>query len=276
MNVKTLMDTPPWDWPKHAAKTILGTLTDGRAEAEERLIAAELAGDLVVLNDELVDALLTILRDNEETEALRSQAAIALGPVLEEVDLQGFDDFDEPAIGESKFEQINEALHKLYLDDDIPDEVRRSILEASVRAQQEWHRDAISAAYTNDGSLWQLTTVFCMRYVREFREQILEALQSDNAAIHFEAVCAAGANELDAAWSHIAALAASEETDKDLLFAAMEALVSIRLREAGAILGHLLDSADEDISDAAYEALAMADALSEDGDFDEEEDGIIH
>lgn len=276
MKLKTLIATPPWEWPGNADKTLLDILDDGEAEADDRLAAAELAGDLVVINDALIDVLLSILHHNEEAEALRSQAAIALGPVLEESDLQGFDDYEEPTITESKFEQIKEVLHKLYLDREVPEEVRRSILEASVRAQQEWHRDAVSAAYSNDGSLWQLTAVFCMRYVRGFDEQILEALQSDNEAIHFEAVGAAGTNELDAAWSHVAALALSDTTEKPLLFAVIEALGGIRPRQAGDVLGHLLDSEDEEISDAAYEALAMAGVISEDGDFDEEEDGIIH
>lgn len=81
-----------------------------------------------------------------------------------------------------------------------------------------------------------------------------------------EAVVVAGNWEVDAAWPHIAALLASESTDKRLLLAAIEALATIRPDEAPEILGDLLDSDDEDIVDAAQEALAMAIGLSEDDD----------
>jgi hypothetical protein len=92
--------------------------------------------------------------------------------------------------------------------------------------------------------VWRLTAVFCMRFVRGFDEQILEALDSRNPDIHYEAVCAAGAWEVDAAWPHIAALVTSGETDKPLLLAAIEAVASIRPREAAEILDDLTDSDD--------------------------------
>jgi|TARA_Y100000310_G_scaffold338250_1_gene427370 hypothetical protein len=275
MKLKTLLDTPPWDWPADAGKTLLEVLTDAQAKADDRLAAAELAGDIVVINDELIDTLLTILHDNEESAALRSQAAIALGPLLEEMDTR-LDDLDDPVITESKFEQIKDALEQLHLDGETPEDVRRSALEASVRAQQAWHEDAIRDAYSNDDGLWQLTAVFCMRYVRGFDEQILQALDSNNAAIHFEAVAAAGVHEIDAAWSHVTALASSEKTEKPLLLAAIDALIGIRPRQAGEVLGNLLDARDEDISDAASEALAIAEAIVEDSDYDNDEDATIH
>ena len=39
---------------------------------------------------------------------------------------------------------------------------------------------------------WRLTAVFCMRFIRGFEEQILEALKSQHPDIHHEAVLAAG------------------------------------------------------------------------------------
>jgi hypothetical protein len=52
------------------------------------------------------------------------------------------------------------------------------VLEASVRAPQDWHLDAIREAYSSTDEAWSLTAVFCMRFVRGFNEQILEALES--------------------------------------------------------------------------------------------------
>ena len=51
-------------------------------------MAADLAGDLVVINDALVDALLAIVGNAAEPEELRAKAAISLGPVLEQADMR--------------------------------------------------------------------------------------------------------------------------------------------------------------------------------------------
>jgi hypothetical protein len=105
-----------------------------------------------------------------------------------------------------------------------------------------------------------------MRFVRGFDEQILEALDSTNPDIHYEAVCAAGTWGVDAAWPHTAALMASRETDKPMLLAAIEAVASIRPREAAGILDDLTDADDEDIAEAVSEALTMAEGLSDEDD----------
>jgi HEAT repeat protein len=148
-------------------------------------------------------------------------------------------------------------------------------LEASVRAPQEWHPDAIRAAYSSEDEAWRLTAVFCMRYVRGFDAQILEALESENPDIHYEAVCAAGNWGVEAAWPRIAALVVSGETDKPLRLAAIEAVASIRPQEAPEILEDLTDSEDEDIVEAAYEALAMAEGQSDESDEEDEDDDAI-
>ena len=64
----------------------------------------------------------------------------------------------------------------------------------------------------------------------------LEALESENQDIFYEAVCAAGNWDMDAAWSHIAALITSKDTEKYMLMAAIEAVASIRPQEAAQIL----------------------------------------
>jgi hypothetical protein len=56
MDLKTLYDTPPWEWPEGADKMLLGILRDDRTDQSDCLLAAELAGDSTVVNDELVDA----------------------------------------------------------------------------------------------------------------------------------------------------------------------------------------------------------------------------
>jgi hypothetical protein len=264
MNLHDLESTPSWEWPADAGRLLLATLRDESATETDRRFAAELAGDMVVINDELAAALIAILENGREVEEIRSRAAISLGPVLEQVDIDRLDDSEDLPITEATFRRILESLRRICLDVNAPTEVRRRALEGSVRAPETWHRDAIAAAFASDDEEWKLTAVFCMRFVKGFDDQILEALTSTDPDIHCEAVVAAGNWEVDGAWSHIAALLASESTDKPLLLAAIEALATIRPDEAPEILGDLLDSDDEDIVDAAQEALAMAKGLSED------------
>ena len=288
MDIKSFRDIPPWDWPTGAGKMFLRVLRDDQADESDRLLAVELAGDFVVINDELVHGLLTILCNTDESETLRSAAAGSLGPALEEAYIAEFEDSEYLPIAESTFLKIQETLHDLYEHADTPKEVRRRLLEVSVRAPQDWHQDSVHTAYASDDEDWKLTAVFSMCFVRGFNDQILESLDSDNPNIHYQAVRAAGAWEVAEAWPHIAALIASEKCEKGLLFAAIEAAVTVGPEEAGMVLGDLLESEDEDIVEAAYEAIAMVNFLDEEdtllddeddfawGDEDDEDGKVFH
>jgi hypothetical protein len=266
VDLKTLLDTPPWDWPSDAGKVFQKILNDRLAQESDRLMAAELAGDSTVINDDLADALMTIVRDPEEPEKLRTRAAISLGAVLELADMDGFEDPDDVPIFERTFRNIQGTLHRLYLDKSNPKEVRRRILEASVRAPRDWHQNAIMAAYSSGDKDWMLTAVFSMRWVRGFDNQILEALKSADSEIHYQAVNAAGNWELGAAWPHIIALLNDAGIPKPLLLAAIGAASSIRPQEAGEILMDLAASDDEEIAEAADEAIAMSEPMSDEED----------
>ena len=228
-------------------------------------MAAEMAGEIVAINDHLAGALLSIVADATASDELRSRAALALGPVLEQMDndsigdFPGLDDgFDAQPISEHTFHRIQQSLRARYLEDDIPKEVRRRILEASVRAPADWHRDAIRAAYSREDRDWRLTAVFAMRYVRGFTDEIVAALDDPDEEVRYEAVTAAGNWEVDAAWPHGSALLTAPGTDKALLLAAIEAAAAIRPQEAEPLLAELSDSDDTDISDAADNAIMMA------------------
>ncbi len=271
MDLRTLKEKPPWDWPEGTDKRLLEILTDDRADGSDRLLAAEFAGDFTMVNDELVSALLSILQNNVEPEKLRALAVISLGPAIEHADTNGFEDPDDILITEQTFLKIQRLLPKLYTNTYIPKELRRRILEASVRAPQDWHWDAIRSAYSCDDKAWNLTAVFAMRWIRGFDDQILEALESNDENVHYQAVCAAGGWEIDAAWSHVSGLLNPEGTEKELLLAAIDAAAAIRPQEAGMILVDLTHSEDEDIVEAAHEAMAMAEGLLEE-ELDEYED----
>ncbi len=271
MDFKTLLDTPPWDWPADAGSMFQKILVDRRAKESDRLLAAELAGDFTVVNDDLADTLLMVACSADEPEQLRARAAISLGPVLEQANTDGFEDPDDVPITERTFHNIQGLLEKVYLDTSAPKEVRRRSLEASVRAAKPWHQEAIRSAYSSGDKQWMLTAVFSMRWVRGFDDQILRALKSDDPEIHYEAVIAAGNWELDAAWPHLVELVNDAHSPKPLLLAAIGALGSIRPAEALDVLVDLAESDDEEIAEAVSEVRAAAEVLSDEEDDEEDE-----
>ena len=276
MDLTSLANLPPWQWPTDIGNTLLAVLRDRKADESEHLLAAEMAGEIVAINDDLAGALLSIVADATASEELRSRAALSLGPVLEQMDMDSIGDipgldesFDAPPISEHTFHRIQQSLHARYLENDIPKEVRRRILESSVRAPADWHRDAIRAAYSRDDRDWRLTAVFAMRYVHGFTDGIVAALDDPDEEVRYEAVTAAGNWEVDAAWPHVSALLTAPDTDKALLLAAIEAAAAIRPQEAEPLLAELTDSHDADIADAAGSAIMMATNPFDD-DFDDE------
>ena len=230
MDFKLLLDTPPWTWPQGLDGELLPLLLNQEAKAEpaDRLAAVEVAGDFTVIDDALAGALIAIVENPSESEELRATAAIALGPSLEQAYIEEFDDPESVPISEPMFDKITASLRKVYFEPDVPKLVRRRILEAAVRAPQEWHSDAIRNAYADPDPEWQLTAVFCMEYVDGFDQEILQALTSQDPETHLQAVSAAGAQGIDAAWLHISALASSESTETNLRLVAIDALSSIR------------------------------------------------
>ena len=277
MDLKLLASIPPWEWPPNGGSTLLAVLGDRQADESEQLLAAEMAGEIVAIDDQLATVLLSLVGDPSASEPLRCRAALSLGPVLEHMD-HGRDDyylsleeetFEPPPISEHTFQRIQQSLRARYLEEDIPEEVRRRILEASVRAPADWHRGAIRAAYSREDRDWRLTAVFAMQYVRGFADEIVAALDAPDEEIRYEAVRAAGTWEVDAAWPHVASLLAAPVTDKALLLAAIEAAPTIRPREAEPLLADLSDSDDVEIADAASNAMMMATAPFDD-EFDDD------
>jgi hypothetical protein len=135
---------------------------------------------------------------------------------------------------------------------------------------QNWHQKAIMTAYSSGDRDWMLTAVFCMCWVRGFENQILEALKSTDPQIHYQAVSAAGNWELDAAWPHIFGLLNDAGISKPLLLAVIGAISSIRPQEAGELFIDLTESDDEDIAEAASEAIAMSDPIPDEEDDEDE------
>ena len=227
-NLETLAGTAPWQWPDSARTVLLDVLRNPGAPPSDRALAAELLGHVVVMDDQVAHVLLATVEDSGAHDALRAKAAISLGPILEQADVDGFDDPDMVPISQKTSREIQRTLHKVYADPAVPKLVRRRALEAAVRAPQEWQKAALRSAWASNDEEWKVTAVFAMAHVRGFEEEILEALHSPNEDIHYHAVAAAGDMEIDAAWRHIVSLLTPGTTDKALLLAAIEAAATIR------------------------------------------------
>lgn len=270
MNLKTLAEIPPWEWPDNAASVLEKTLRNKKAAEADRLLAVAMAGEIFVINDDLAHILLSILENTNESEKVRVMAVHSLGPVYEYVDMEGFDSKEDLPISKVMFNELGETLRRLYLDTKIPQRVRQAALEVSAQAPREWHEGAIRDVYSSGDDTWKLSAVLCMQYVSGFEEEILEALKSPNPEIRCEAVRAAGNWEMDEAWGPVQAILMSPGADRELLLAAIEAAACIRPEQAEKTLGHLLNTEDEEIEDAVSEALMFArEILNSEGDEEE-------
>ncbi len=266
--LQKIYSTPPWDWPETAATLLLVTLQNSTADKADRLLAAEMAGDFVVINDDLAVALLKIVEDSQESEELRSRAVISFGVALEYIytDMDEFtedDEYNDFAVTEQMYQRIIESLQKLYFDGTVPEIVRRRTLEASIRSPQAYHSGAVRAAYQSGEKNWLLTAVFCMHYIQGFQLEILEALQSKDPELKYQAIQAAGNWGLTESWPDIRDVLSNQDAETNLLLAAIDAAVNIGHHEAMAVLSELLDrsSDNDDIIDAIHEALAMLEEL---------------
>lgn len=262
MSFHHLKNVPPWEWPDTAHDLLITGLLDPRSSDEDLELAADLASETLVMSDRLADALLHLVQAEERSEGVRGRAAIALGPALEDADINEFDEPDEVAISEQKFDEIKRTLRTLFADETLPASVRRSVLEASVRSPEDWHTGAIRKAYASSDPGWKRTAVFCMQFVRGFEREILASLESDDPEMVYEAVRAAAAWELDAAWKRVRALVSPPSEDKPLLLAAIAAVAAIRPHDIH-VLAPLRDNSDRDVVSAVEEAEAMAQALGE-------------
>ena len=120
MNISALKDIPSWEWPEDADELLLEILRDDQADESERLLAARLASEYSVINDELAEALLALVPSDAASAKLRGQAAISLGPVLEQGDLEEFEDPDDLPISEQTFHRIRQTLRKVFMDAGAP------------------------------------------------------------------------------------------------------------------------------------------------------------
>ena len=246
MDLKTLAQTEPYDWPSDSDETILRALRNDQAQDLDRLFAVEVAGYSFGVNDELADALLSILGDPSEPEPLRDQAIASLGPTLEYAEEQGFSKFSDATISESTFEKIQRSLQSCFGDTGNPKAVRRRALEASVRSPQKWHREAVRSLYASGDEDWKLTAVFCMRWLGGFEEEILEALGSESQSIQREALAAFGELDLGGAGLDLSAAMEAEDVQTGLVQAIISYINRLPAEQAEMLLTSIAMAGDDE------------------------------
>ncbi|MCC6587855.1 MAG: hypothetical protein IT168_14260 [Bryobacterales bacterium] len=272
MDLTTLDDIGPWDWPSTTRQELKDALRDRTRTVDERSVAATHAGNIVVMDDEMAALLLEIVASRDEPDRLRARAAVALGPTLQQCDEDGFDEspYSEELVSEDTFSRICATLENVFNDTSNPSMVRRRALEAAVRAPADWHANAIRKAYWMKDGDWKQTAVFCMGYIPGFEQEITQALQSRHEDMQFEAIRAAGAAEIQSAWPLIRDILENPKTDKTTLLAAIEAAESLCPREDSDVIYELTESRDPEIAETAEEALTFINI--DDSDFGDDDD----
>ncbi len=254
---------------------LLAKLTD--PDKETRVAALEQLA--LRMDDEIAQALLDIAGSDAAHE-VRTDAIVALGPVIEECGTDYDDEIEldfgaelGPPVSREMFTSIVRQIRGLYDDEAQPTLIRRRAFEVLVRDPKPWQSGEIRKHFASADSDWRLTAVFAMGYVKGFEREIAETVHAADGALLLEAVIAAGNMSVSRAASHIRTLATSREEDLDLRLAAIEALPHVD-PDCFEMLDDLTRSQNPEIVEAAEYALEEFGIFADSGDdeLDEEDD----
>ena len=260
--LKMLANTESWDWPAEASDFILIVLKDRSRPLEDRILAAELSSELCDFGPGHARALLDILTDSGAQVGLRSAAALAFGPALELYDVDDLDeDLEDNPLTEELFHRITKELRKIVIDLEGPKELRRRALEAAVRAPQEWQNQVVREAFQSPDSDWQLTAVFCMRYLKGFEQEIARSLKHKDERVVVEGLRAAGVWEVRKAWPAVRDLIRAKTTRHHLRLLAVEVASDVGGDRARQLLSSLIDHDDQEVAGLAE--LVLADLIDQ-------------
>jgi HEAT repeat protein len=198
-----------------------------------------------------------IRRLQEDTDAdVRAAAALSLGRFL----LLG--EFDQ--IDSSAARRVERALLAAYHRAAQDVSVRRRILEALANSSYDELPDMILEAYEDDDDTMRSGAIFAMGRSADTRwnHYVLNELGSNDSAMLFEAARASGELEIEEALPDLLRLL--DDEDVEIRDAAVWALGRIGGREAKRALKACCASDDEDLREAAEEALAELDFMAGD------------
>ena len=263
-HLEFLQEIPPWEWPKGSGEIFLEVLHDEQATESDQLIAAELAGEFSVINDELVDALIAILNRSDKSEELRGTAAIARGRPLRASSWKASRTkatvlLPNPRLTRSRSHCARSTWTPITCQGRCAAEssrppcahLRTGILMLSERRFPVMTRHGGSRPSSACATFLGSTSRFSRHSAARTRRILREA------------VIAAGEQVVDAAWPRVTALLNPSQTERSLLLAAIDAVASINPDLAPEVLNDLGGSEDDEIATAVFDALALQEALRE-------------
>jgi HEAT repeat protein len=194
--------------------------------------------------------------EGDPASDVRAAAALSLGRFL----LLG--EYDQ--IDQSAARRVEEALLEAYRTPDQDVSVRRRVLEALANSSLDELTDMILEAYEDDDDIMRAGAVFAMGRSSDPRwyRYVLDELGSSDSVMLFEATRASGELEIEEALPDLLRLLGDE--DIEIRDAAVWALGRIGGREARRALKACCASDDEDLVEAAEEALAELDFMAGD------------
>lgn len=203
----------------------------------------------------LISPLVRRLENDPDLE-VRAAAALALGRYL----LLG--EFGQ--IDASAMRRAESALMAAYQDPEQDIWVRRRVLEALANSSHDDVPDMILQAYEDDDDTMRIGAIFAMGRSADpgWNTYVLDELGSHDRAMVFEAARASGELEIEEAVPDLIKMLADE--DVEIRDTAVWALGRIGGREARRALQACCASSDEDLQEAAEEALAELDFMAGD------------
>lgn len=203
----------------------------------------------------LITPLVRRLKSDPDLE-VQAAAALALGRY---VLLGEFDQIDASAA-----QRVEAALLDAYRDPDLDVWVRRRVLEALANSSHDDLPEMILQAYEDDDDTLRVGAIFAMGRSADpgWNHYVLDELGSSDRAMLFEATRASGELEIEEAVPDLIRLLADD--DVEIRDTAVWALGRIGGREARRALQACCASNDEDLQEAAEEALAELDFMAGD------------
>lgn len=194
--------------------------------------------------------------EGDTASDVRAAAALSLGRFL----LLG--EYDQ--IDKSAARRVEEALLEAYRTPDQDVSVRRRVLEALANCSHDELPDMILEAYEDDDDIMRVGAVFAMGRSSDPRwnRHVLDEMGSSDSGMLCEAARASGELEIEEALPDLLRLLGDE--DVEIRDAAVWALGRIGGREARRALKACCASDDEDLVEAAEEALAELDVMAGD------------
>ncbi len=224
------------------------------ADADEHVRTASVEGLAETENIKLIDPLIFILR-NDASDDVRAAAASALGQF---VYLGELDDLPR-----AQYDRVYAALMQTLLTAPRNSMLYARALEAIGYASNDEVRRLVRAAHNEGNEDLRVSALVAMSRSGDesYRDLPLKDLHSESAQVRMVAARACAELGMTEAVTDIGKLLKDKE--RDVQFAAIDALADIATDDARAILKHTTRLKDHELAEAAEEALEEAEMMGD-------------